>query len=145
MQVGRVSKPFQSLGRTQKHRFPQFTPTKTTHVRPFHLNMASKELIRAFESYKSYYDRHGSDESLIAACIEAAKTAFKVEEDEKYGLQITQETKKYINEIVKTKTGAGFFDLEKYAMEHDLEYDIINSGYDVYRLESYSKFESYML
>lgn len=114
-------------------------------MRPIHLDMASNELIRAFEGYKSYYDRHGSDEKLVAACIEAAKTAFKVEEDEKYGLQITQETKKYINEIVRTKTGAGFFDLEKYAMEHDIEYDIINSGYDVYRLESYSKFESYML
>lgn len=107
--------------------------------------MASNDLIRAFESYKSYYAAKGTDEKLIEACIEAAKTAFKVEEDFKYGLQITAETKKYINELIYNKTGAGFFDLEKYAMERDLDYDIINSGYDVYRLESFSKFESYML
>lgn len=107
--------------------------------------MASNELIRAFEEYKSYYERHGTDEQLINACIEAAKTAFKVEEDQKYGLIITAETKKYINELIYNKTGAGFFDLERYALAHDEEYTIINSGYDVYRLESFSKFESYML
>ena len=107
--------------------------------------MASNDLIRAFESYKSYYTKHGTDERLIEACIEAGKTAFKVEKDFDYGLQITAETKKYINQLVYTKTGVGFFDLEKYAMEHDLDYDIINSGYEVYRLESFSKFESYML
>lgn len=107
--------------------------------------MASNELIRAFESYKNYYAGHGTDEKLIEACIEAGKTAFKVEEDAAYGLQITAETKKYINELVYQKTGAGFFDLEKYAMERELDYDILNSGYDVYRLESFSKFESYML
>ena len=38
--------------------------------------MASNELIRAFESYKTYYDNHGADEALINACVEAAKTAF---------------------------------------------------------------------
>ena len=106
--------------------------------------MASNELIRAFDSYKNYYDRHGADETLVNACIEAAKTAFFIEKDEKYGLGITGATKGYINEIVQTKTGAGFFDLEKYAIAHDIEYTIINSGYDVYRLESFSKFESYM-
>ena len=30
-------------------------------------------------------------------------------------------------------------------MDHDEEYRIINSGYDIYRLESFAKFESYML
>ena len=107
--------------------------------------MASNELIRAFDSYKNYYDRHGADETLVNACIEAAKTAFFIEKDEEYGLGITSATKGYINEIVQTKTGAGFFDLEKYAIAHDIEYTIINSGYDVYRLESFSRFESYML
>ena len=106
--------------------------------------MASNELIRAFDSYKNYYDRHGADETLVNACIEAAKTAFFIEKDEEYGLGITSATKGYINEIVQIKTGAGFFDLEKYAIAHDIEYTIINSGYDVYRLESFSKFESYM-
>lgn len=106
--------------------------------------MASNELIRAFESYKTYYDNHGADETLVNACIEAAKTAFFIEKDEEYGLGITSATKGYINEIVQTKTGAGFFDLEKYAIAHDIEYTIINSGYDVYRLESFSRFESYM-
>lgn len=106
--------------------------------------MASNELIRAFDSYKNYYDRHGADETLVNYCIEAAKTAFFIEKDEEYGLGITSATKGYINEIVQTKTGAGFFDLEKYAIAHDIEYTIINSGYDVYRLESFSRFESYM-
>ena len=107
--------------------------------------MASNELIRAFESYKSYYDTHGTDEKLIEACLEAAKTAFKVEEDHDYGLQITAETKKYINQLVYEKTGAGFFELENYALKRGEEYSIINYGYDIYRLESFDKFESYML
>lgn len=107
--------------------------------------MASNELIRAFDSYKGYYDRHGVDESLINACVEAAKTAFMVEKDEKYGLEITQTAKNYINELVLTKTGAGFFALEKYGIDNDIEYSLINTGYDIYRLESFSRFESYML
>ena len=106
--------------------------------------MASNELIRAFESYKTYYDNHGTDEALINACVEAAKTAFFIEKDEKYGLGITGTAKKYINELVLTKTGAGFFDLERYAIANDTEYTIINTGYDIYRLESFSRFESYM-
>ena len=107
--------------------------------------MASNGLIRAFDNYKDYYERHGADESLVNACVESAKTAFLDERDEKYGLIITGTTKGYINEIVQTKTGVGFFDLEKYAIANDVEYTILNSGYDVYRLESFSRFESYML
>lgn len=107
--------------------------------------MASNELIRAFDNYKDYYERHGADESLVNACVEAAKTAFLDERDEKYGLVITSTIKGYINEIVQTKTGVGFFDLEKYAIANDVEYTILNSGYDIYRLESFSRFESYML
>lgn len=107
--------------------------------------MASNGLIRAFDNYKDYYERHGADESLVNACVEAAKTAFLDERDEKYGLVITSTIKGYINEIVQTKTGVGFFDLEKYAIANDVEYTILNSGYDVYRLESFSRFESYML
>lgn len=105
--------------------------------------MASQTLQGKFESYKSYYRDYGTDERLIEACIDAAKTAFKVEEDEKYGLLITGQTKKYINELLMNK-GYTFWTLEKEAMEKDLNYKIINLGYDVYRLESYSQFESYM-
>lgn len=123
----------------------QETPFSYKNGRNRRKNMASNELIRAFDSYKDYYERHGADESLVNACVEAAKTAFLDERDEKYGLVITGTTKGYINEIVQTKTGVGFFDLEKYAIANDVEYTILNSGYDVYRLESFSRFESYML
>ena len=107
--------------------------------------MASNDLIRAFESYKGYYERHGADESLVNACIEAAKTAFLIEKDEKYGLTITRAAKDYIGEIILNKSGVGFFSLEKYAIDNDIEYSIINAGYDIYRLESFSRFESFML
>lgn len=108
------------------------------------IDMASNELIRAFESYKDYHNRRGADEALVNACVEAAKTAFFNEKDEKYGLEITGAAKGYIGEILLGKTGTGFFNLEKYAMDHDLEYSILNTGYDIYRLESYSRFESFM-
>ena len=123
----------------------QETPFSFKNGRNRRKNMASNGLIRAFDNYKDYYERHGADESLVNACVEAAKTAFLDERDEKYGLIITGTTKGYINEIVQTKTGVGFFDLEKYAIANDVEYTILNSGYDVYRLESFSRFESYML
>ena len=106
--------------------------------------MASTTLQRKFESYRAYYRDNGTSEKLIEACVEAAKTAFKVEEDFQYGLIITAETKKYINELLLPK-GYTFWSLEKEAMENDLNYRIINLGYDVYRLESFSLFESYML
>ena len=106
--------------------------------------MASQTLQRKFENYKAYYRDKGIDERLLEACIDAAKTAIKVEEDMDYGLMITGQVKSYINELL-AKKGYNFWILEDYAMKNDLSYKIINLGYDVYRLESYSRFESYML
>lgn len=121
--------------------------------------MASSTLQSKFESYKSHHDRYGTSDELIKACIEAAKTAFKVEQDEKYGLLITSQTKDYITEYIRDEQIKEikakhlpmpdrlhtFWEYEDFSARNDVPVPIVDMAYEVYRLESYSRFESYML
>lgn len=121
--------------------------------------MASSTLQSKFESYKSHHDRYGTSDELIKACIEAAKTAFKVEQDEKYGLLITSQTKDYITEYIRDEQIKEikakhlpmpdrlhtFWEYEDFSARNDVPVPIVDMAYEVYRLESYSRFESYMI
>ena len=121
--------------------------------------MASQTLQSKFESYKAHHKRYGTSDELIKACIEAAKTAFKVEGDEKYGLLITSQTKDYIAEYIRNEQIKEikakhleipnrlhtFWDYEDFSARHDEPIPIVDMAYEVYRLESYSRFESFML
>ncbi len=65
--------------------------------------------------------------------------------DIEWGLQVCEETKEHIELFIKEKTNGGDFWLfENYAQDHGQNYSIINKMYEVFKYESYWKFDSYM-
>ena len=101
--------------------------------------MASKYLIQTIQGYENYIEKNGIDEQVIDAYIEASKTAIKRDKDIDYGLQITKRTKDIIEQFCVANTGGTIWDLEKYAFEHNTNYDLIGKFYEPLLLEAQSK------
>lgn len=101
--------------------------------------MASKYLIQTIQGYENYIENNGIDEQVIDAYIEASKTAIKRDKDIDYGLQITKRTKDIIEQFCVDNTGGTIWDLEKYAFEHNTNYDLIGKFYEPLLLEAQSK------
>lgn len=101
--------------------------------------MASKYLIQTIQGYENYIEKNGIDEQVIDAYIEASKTAIKRDKDIDYGLQITKRTKDIIEQFCVVNTGGTIWDLEKYAFEHNTNYDLIGKFYEPLLLEAQSK------
>lgn len=101
--------------------------------------MASKYLIKTIQGYENYIENNGIDEQVIDAYIEASKTAIKRDKDIDYGLQITNRTKDIIEKFCMANTGGTIWDLEKYAFEHNTNYDLIGKFYEPLLLEAQSK------
>lgn len=107
--------------------------------------MASSSLISTVNSYENYIQRHGTDESVINAMVEASRIAIKSDKDTQYGLSLSNRTKGLIQAYTLNKTGGTIWDLEKYAQQHEKEYKLLDLQYDLLLLESRDIFESFML
>ena len=105
--------------------------------------MASKELISAINSYEDYIKRNGEDEQSVNAYVAGVQVAFS-EKDIDYALQVSANAKRHIENFVLRQTGGTVWDLEKYGQEHEEQYDIINKYYDVLKMESFERFESFI-
>lgn len=104
----------------------------------------SKELIQAVNSYENYISRHGISEEVIDAYCQAAKTAIIGEKDIEYGLNISARAKEIIETFVKQKTGGDIWELERYQQENRTTYDLVDKYYELLKLESYERFESFI-
>ena len=91
--------------------------------------MASKYLKETVQSYENYIEENGIDESVIDAYIEAAGVAINTEKDIQYGLQLTKRSKGIVEYFCMVKTGGTIWELEKYAFENKVEYDLIDKYY----------------
>lgn len=100
---------------------------------------ASKYLIQTVDGYEDYINRHGIDEQVIDAYIEASKTAIKKEKDISYGLQLTKRAKDIIESFCIENTGGTIWDLEKYAFANKTYYDLIDKFYEPVLLEAQNK------
>lgn len=108
--------------------------------------MASIELQRTIQGYDNYINKHGIDDAVIDAYSQACNVALLGEKDTKYGLEISQKSKKIINRFVFQKTGGNVWSLERYQQDnHTDPYDIVNRYYDILLMESRFRFESFML
>lgn len=91
--------------------------------------MASKYLKETVQSYENYIEKNGIDESVIDAYIEAAGVAINTEKDIQYGLQLTKRSRGIVEHFCMDKTGGTIWELEKYAFENKVEYDLIDKYY----------------
>lgn len=101
--------------------------------------MASKYLKETVQSYENYIEKNGIDESVIDAYIEASGVAINAEKDIQYGLQLTKRSKGIVERFCMVKTGGTIWDLEKYAFENKVEYDLIDKYYKPTLYEAQNK------
>ena len=106
--------------------------------------MASQSLKDKIQGYENYILENGVDEDVINAYVMAATTSILTEKDKKFGLQLTKKAKELINQLVYNLTGGDIWALEKYAQDFDLEYSLVDTFYEVLKLESYDKLESFI-
>lgn len=108
--------------------------------------MASQELIRAFESYKTYTAKHDMvDEKVIDACVMAANVAYAGEKDIAYGKEISEFTHGIIERWAFEQTkGGNFWMLEQWMQEHQRPHPVIDKAYELFKIESPHLFTSYM-
>lgn len=108
--------------------------------------MASPELKRAFESYKTYTANHDeADIKVVEACVMAAAVSYITEKDIEYGREISEFTHPLIERWVKEQTkGGNFWMLEKWAKDHQTTYPVIEKAYELFKTESPHLFTSYM-
>lgn len=106
--------------------------------------MASQSLKDKIQGYENYILENGVDEDVINAYVMAATTSILTEKDKKFGLQLTEKAKELINQLVYNLTGGDIWALEKYAQDFDLEYSLVDTFYEVLKLESYDKLESFI-
>jgi hypothetical protein len=108
--------------------------------------LASKQLINAVNGYENYIQRKGVDEQVIDALLKACNVSIRTEKDVDYGLTITERTKALINEFTQKNAGGSIWELERYAQNHDIKggYKLVDQFYEVLRLESFYRFESFI-
>ena len=99
--------------------------------------MASPELIRAFESYKTYTGKSDkADERVIDACVQAANVAYTGEKDIPYGKEISAFSHSLIDRWIFENTRGHIADLEYYCGVNDVTYNVMEKYYDLLRIES---------
>ena len=107
--------------------------------------MASPELKRAFESYETWTASHAeADEKVIDACVMAANVAYVTEKDIEYGKKISKFSHDLMNRWVKEKTNGNFWMLEQWCQEKEQSVNVINKGYELFKIEAPFLFTSYM-
>lgn len=101
--------------------------------------MASFELISAVQDYEKYIETNGINEQVIDAYCEAVKTAVVNEKDIEYGLKLSKRCKENIEAFCVDTSGGTIWDLEKYAFEEKVSYEIIEKFYSVLLIEAQNK------
>lgn len=102
------------------------------------------ELQNRVQEYENYISAKGIDEQVIDAYLSACQVAFETEKNVEYGLKLTERAKQLIETLVVNLTNGTIWDLEKYCQDNNVEYDLVNKYYELLKLESYDRFESFI-
>ena len=103
----------------------------------------SEELKRAVKEYEVYREKKGIDFEFLSAYFQACQVGFG-EGDSEYALTLTANLKNYINEWVLKEAEGTFWELERYLQKNNSSHEIIDMGYEIFKMESYYRFESFL-
>lgn len=107
--------------------------------------MASKLLKEKYEQYCAVYEYRGGIIEVVDALMAACRVAIFTEKDIEFGLEVTAKTKEVIEAYIKKETNGGdFWTLEHYGQDYNQHYEIVDKMYEVFKYESFWKFDSYM-
>lgn len=107
----------------------------------------TKQDEKVIQEYENYVARHGIDEELINAYIEASNIILCGRQDRDYGLKVSARAKELIEKLVLQQTKGGtIWDLEKYQQDNKkLPFEFVSKYYEVMRYESEYLLDSYIL
>lgn len=104
----------------------------------------SNELRQAIQEYENYIKANGIDRQVIEAYYKAVFIAAEKEKDMKAALEISERTKQIVKMYVKLLSGKTFAELEKECQSKGMDYDLIDKYYNLLKLESFDKFDSFI-
>ncbi len=105
---------------------------------------ASTQLKEAVRDYEESIEKYGIDSTVINYYIMACNVAMTKECDHEYGLVLTTRVKELINQYVQENSGCDIWELEKYAQDNDETFDIIDNFYEVLKLETLDRLDSFI-
>ena len=108
-------------------------------------HVASKQLISYVDSVFDAIKTNGAKTEYLNALLQACQVAFETEKDIKYGLCITGNTKRIIEQIIETQTGVDIWKFERHCQQNDLEFDVLDKYYELLKMESEYLLESFIL
>ncbi len=107
--------------------------------------MASKTLQAAISEYDAYIKQNGITENVIEAYVHASKVAYH-EKDYEYARAISGKAKDMIYKYLKAETDGTPWELEKYCWANKTSYSILDTYFDLLKVEAQNKiFDSYLL
>lgn len=106
--------------------------------------MASLEIQKYVNDLENFISKNGISEQVIDAYCQTASVAILNEKDIPFGLKVSARAKELIEKFVIEKTGGDIWTLEKYAMQTNTQYGLVNQYYEILKLESYYRFESFI-
>ena len=104
-------------------------------------NVSLKEIVHGYEQY---IEENGVTEEAVRVYVSAAYVALNELKDHVYLLELTERIKQLIEQLVMNLTGGTIWELEKFAQENMANYELLDQYYEVLKLESFDRFESFI-
>lgn len=105
--------------------------------------MVIDELKNKVEQYERWIESGQDFAQAINTYIQAVKTAFEI--DHKYGCELGEKAKKYINDYLLSQKGYDFWTLENWCKNQgDTSQILVNLYYEILKSESYDNLESFI-
>ena len=101
------------------------------------------ELQNLIKDCEKYIDVRGIDETIINAYLDTCQLA-KNDGDITTMLECTARSKTIVNQFCLKQFGMDIWEIEKFAQANNTEIELVNQYYQILKLESYDKFESFI-
>lgn len=107
-------------------------------------SMASQQLLDLIKNAKNLIEHNGDDYQYADALFQYGRYAIQTEKEIDLGLELLNDAKEMAERIVADITHGNIWMLDRYCMDNDVEYEIMNLYYDILKEESYYNLESFM-
>lgn len=104
----------------------------------------SLELQKAVSSYESYIEKNGYTYEVANAYHNAVFFAFEKDNDIQEALKISVRAKEVIDQFCINQYGGDIWELEKHCLEINRPHEMVDKYYQILKLESYDRFESFI-
>ena len=95
-------------------------------------------------SYDRMYNKDGLTDELLSGYVGLVNNLMFTEKKIDVALELSARVKGYVEDHIKKTTGGDFWALEKYCQKNAVSYQVIDRMYELWLMESFYLFESYI-